>query len=169
MIRYIINSSSPIELIVGILAAPQSPVVLPRSRPPHPLARAAQAALFCACGRGTPVVAGLCSACYRAQVHSRAYFAGNRDEVLDRDRRRCRICGAGNGGRRLHVHHREPGNPDPARLISLCARCHGRIHRLGAMRVWLPEAMVELWAEQHPAVPIQLQFPLLPAGREGNP
>ena len=126
----------------------------------HPLARAAQAPLFCACGRATPAIAGLCRVCYRARAHSRAYFAGNREEVLDRDRGQCRGCGAGNGGRRLHVHHREPGNPAPASLIALCAACHARVHRLGALRVWLPESLVELWAEQHPAVPLQLQFPL---------
>src|SRR3954463_7701413 len=44
-------------------------------------------------------------------------------------------------------------------LISLCAACHARIHRLGALRQWLPEFAVELWAEQHPEMPVQLQFP----------
>ena len=41
----------------------------------------------------------------------------------------------------------------------------------GRSAPWLPESLVTLWAEQHPAVPRQLQFPLRPAGsgREGKP
>jgi hypothetical protein len=27
--------------------------------------------------------------------------------------------------------------------------------------VWIPEALVPLWAEQHPGVPIQLQLPVV--------
>jgi hypothetical protein len=44
-------------------------------------------------------------------------------------------------------------------LITLCACCHACIHRLRALRRFLPEPLVPLWQEQHPAVPLQLQFP----------
>jgi len=35
---------------------------------------------------------------------------------------------------------------------------HARIHRLGAIRRWLPETVLGLWREQHPGVPFQLQL-----------
>ena len=41
-----------------------------------------------------------------------------------------------------------------------CAACHARMHRLSAMRRWIPEALAPLWAEQHPGAPLQLQLPL---------
>ena len=43
-------------------------------------------------------------------------------------------------------------------LITLCAACHSRLHRLGAIDRWVPELLAELWAEQHPGVPLQIQF-----------
>lgn len=125
--------------------------------------RVRQRRLFCACGQGTPVVAGLCRSCYRARARSRSRFDGHRESVLARDGR-CRGCGAGEAslpsGRRLHVHHRKPGCHDPEWLIALCGACHARVHRLAALRSWLPERLVELWSEQHPGVPLQLQFPV---------
>lgn len=122
--------------------------------------RLRQRTLFCDCGQGTPAVAGLCRACYGARAHSRARFAGNRESVLNRDRA-CRGCGgAGKTARGLHVHHRRPGLHDPDWLVTLCAACHARVHRLSAIRRrWLPEHVVELWSEQHPTVPVQMQFP----------
>jgi hypothetical protein len=124
-----------------------------------------QPSLFCLrCLVATPVRAGLCLPCYRATVHSRSRFNGFRDEVLLRDGGACRSCGASFTGRRLHVHHSTPGLHDPSRLITLCAACHARVHKLASLRVWLPEALVQLWAEQHPRVPLQLQLPF--EGRE---
>jgi hypothetical protein len=136
----------------------------PATAPPAPavvLRTAVQPALFCACGQGIPAVAGLCRSCYQAQARSRARFAGHREGVLDRDGRVCRACGAGE--RRLHVHHRQPGLHDPAWLVTLCAACHARVHRLSAIRRWVPGPLVELWIEQHPGVAVQLQFFLPPA------
>jgi hypothetical protein len=59
------------------------------------------------------------------------------------------------------VHHRKPGLHDPEWLITACAACHARIHRLLAVRVWLPDRLIELWTEQHPGAPVQLQLPLV--------
>lgn len=119
-----------------------------------------QRALFCHCGQACPAIAGLCLRCYRARANSRSRFNGNREAILQRDGSRCRACGAGKAARRLHVHHREPGLHDPARLIVLCAACHARIHRLLALRGWLPDALIEFWTEQHPNAPLQFQFSL---------
>jgi NMD protein affecting ribosome stability and mRNA decay len=121
------------------------------------LAFPVQRALFCPCGRDFPWIAGLCRSCYRASAHSRHRFDGLRDEILDRDGRRCRTCGS---AERLHVHHRKPGVNDRDWLITVCAGCHARLHRLAALRIWIPELLVALWSEQHPGVPVQLQLPV---------
>jgi hypothetical protein len=115
-----------------------------------------QRALFCSCGN-LPAIAGLCRRCYARAAQSRRRFAGNRDAVLTRDGRRCQACG---GREWLAVHHRQPGCHDVALLITLCAACHARLHRLSALRRWIPEALAPLWAEQHPGRPLQLQLPL---------
>ncbi|MGH9622714.1 MAG: HNH endonuclease [Bryobacteraceae bacterium] len=117
----------------------------------------AQRNLFCPCGRGLPAIAGLCRPCSRAAAYSRQRFAGLRDQILERDGFRCRACGASG---RLHVHHRQPGVNEPDLLITVCARCHVRLHRLLALRRWIPDLLAVLWAEQHPGRPRQLQFPL---------
>jgi len=118
-----------------------------------------QRSLFCRCGSGVPAIAGLCRRCYRARLHSQSCFGGQREAVLNRDEGRCVSCGAEKHGRSLHVHHRTRGVHEAAQLIALCASCHARVHRLGALRHWLPEFAVELWVEQHPGTPVQLQFP----------
>ena len=56
------------------------------------------------------------------------------------------------------VHHRHPRHTYDS-LITLCAACHARLHRLGAIHRWVPEPLLELWAEQHPGAPRQLQLP----------
>ena len=53
-----------------------------------------------------------------------------------------------------------PGNRESDVLITLCAACHARLHRLASIRVWIPELLAVLWAEQHPAIPLQLQLAL---------
>jgi hypothetical protein len=139
--------------------SPSPPASSPARRPAKRPVR--QKPLFCSCGAGTPAIAGLCPPCYRAKARSRFYFAGHRDAVLLRDGFRCRGCGA---GKTLCVHHRAPGISELHLLITLCACCHARIHRLHALRRFLPEPLVPLWQEQHPAVPLQLQFPFFFAG-----
>lgn len=131
---------------------------LRRSVPRRPI-RARQKTLFCRCGQALPAVSGLCRRCYRTRAHSRSKFDGHREQVLERDRA-CRGCGAGKTARGLHVHHRRPGLHDPDWLITLCAGCHACVHRLAAIRRWLPERLVELWIEQHPGTAVQLQFPI---------
>jgi hypothetical protein len=121
------------------------------------LALFVQRALFCPCGRQLPWVAGLCRSCYRAAAHSRQRFAGLREEILERDGRLCRGCQSAG---RLHVHHRQPGINRRELLVSVCATCHVRLHRWRTLRVWVPEPLVELWSEQHPGVPVQLQLPV---------
>jgi NMD protein affecting ribosome stability and mRNA decay len=118
---------------------------------------ATPALLFaCPCGRDFPWIAGLCRTCYRAAARSRQRFAGLREEVLQRDGYACRACGAVD---HLHVHHRKPGINQRELLITVCAGCHARLHRLGALRIWIPEPLIVLWEEQHPGVAVQLQFP----------
>ena len=56
------------------------------------------------------------------------------------------------------VHHRRPSNRSSS-LITLCRACHARLHRLGAIDRWVPELLSDLWAEQHPRSPRQLQLP----------
>jgi hypothetical protein len=114
-----------------------------------------QARLFCSCGSDRIFCSGLCPTCYRRQAHSRLRFAGHREAVLERDGRRCRVCGA---ARQLAVHHRRPGVHRRRLLITLCAACHARVHRLGALRRWTEPALVALWREQHAETPLQLQF-----------
>jgi hypothetical protein len=120
-------------------------------------ARAAQLELLCGCGR-RPVelkVLGCCRLCYQGRYHSLRWFGGLRELILKRDRFRCRVCGV---GRRLVVHHRDDRNAKPL-LITLCIRCHVRLHRSRRLRYWVPEALLRLWRELHPAAPLQLQLP----------
>ncbi len=98
---------------------------------------------------------GLCRQCYRRRQLSQRAFGGLREAVLARDGQACRNCAA---KRQLAVHHRVPGLNRIDLLVTLCAACHARVHRLGAIRRWLPELLVLLWAELHPGTPRQLQF-----------
>ena len=41
-----------------------------------------------------------------------------------------------------------------------CAACHAQVHRLLSIWKWIPALLVELWAEQHPGIPVQLQIQL---------
>jgi len=120
---------------------------------------AAQLDLLCACGRRPVELKGLgcCSLCYYRQYHSWRWFGGLREVVLKRDRFSCRACGA---RRRLVVHHRD-GRNAKALLITLCIRCHVRLHRSRRFRYWVPELLLGLWKELHPAGPVQLQLPLV--------
>jgi hypothetical protein len=109
---------------------------------------------LCSCGIRPPEKAGFCLPCYHARWHSLRWFGGHREEVLARDGYRCRVC----AGTDIIVHHRMPLE-DPAWMITLCAGCHARVHRLRAIDRWVPELLLVLWSEQHPG-PLQLQFRL---------
>jgi hypothetical protein len=99
------------------------------------------------------------SALLPSALSFQAWFGGLRDNVLDRDRRRCRACGV---AKRLIVHHRTGENAEQV-LITLCVRCHVRLHRTRALRHWLPEPLLELWRELNPNALTQYQLPLRPA------
>jgi hypothetical protein len=163
MINSLINRRL-VRLLFSMTPALASLPVTPRRILRRNRTRVRQRSLFCACGQGIPAIAGLCRPCYRARAHSRARFGGHREAILERDGRLCGICGAGKAGRGLHVHHRKPGCHDPHWLVAVCAACHARIHRLLALRAWLPARLIELWAEQHPNTPVQLQLPLADPG-----
>lgn len=115
-----------------------------------------QASLFCTCGRAIPAKADRCVRCYQHQWYSRRYFGGHRDAVLLRDAGRCQVC---DSRKHVVVHHRQPGRHEFHLLVAVCAVCHNRLHRLQAIRKLVPDRLIHLWREQHPNVPLQLQFP----------
>jgi len=62
-------------------------------------------------------------------------YGGNRDKVLERDGYKCTVCGA---TKSLAIHHidqngwfkpREEKNNDIDNLITLCFKCHAKLHR----------------------------------------
>ena len=124
-----------------------------------PSERSAQLGLLCACGR-RPIELkgpGCCRLCYYRRYRSWRWFGGLRERVLKRDRFSCRACGA---ARRLVVHHRDGHNAEPL-LVTLCNRCHVRLHHSLQLRRWVPETLLGLWRELHPGVPLQLQLPFI--------
>ena len=124
---------------------------------PRTEGRGTQMGLLCACGRRPIELKGLgcCRLCYYRQYDSLRWFGGLRELILKRDRFQCRACGA---ARRLVVHHRDERNAQPL-LITLCIRCHVRLHHSRRFHHWVPEALLELWRELHPDTPLQLQLP----------
>jgi len=145
----------------------ETPFSLGNQRPDQPFRRfsrtgegnpsPSQRALFCPCGALPPLTAGLCNPCYWKSRHSLRFYGGCREEVLQRDGCRCRACGS---QRWVGIHHRQAGNHTPSLLIALCAACHAQVHRLLSIWKWIPALVAELWAEQHPGVPLQLQIKL---------
>jgi hypothetical protein len=105
---------------------------------------------FCVCGQDFPAAAGRRRSGYRAAAHER--FAGRRKEI--REGRLCRACGS---GARLQVH--KPRVHERELRIRVCAGCLARVHRLAALRAWIPERLVGLWIEPRPRAPFQLPFP----------
>lgn len=120
-----------------------------------PRRRGFQRAFFCACGRPLETRLARCRACAWELPYSARCFGGHRAAVLERDAHCCQACGSES---LLHVHHRHPGVHDPEWLVTLCAGCHARVHRLEALRHRLPPVLLDFWEEQHPATPRQLQF-----------
>jgi hypothetical protein len=125
-----------------------------------------QLSLLCTCGK-KPIELknlGRCRSCYDRQYHSLRFFGGMREEVLKRDRFRCRACGTRS---RLVVHHRDRGN-EPNVLITPCIRCHVRIHRSSGLRYWLSGKLLRLWRELHSRDPVQLQLMFKSAAKKEN-
>jgi hypothetical protein len=83
-----------------------------------------------------------------------AFFCGLRERVLLRDRFRCRACGKRSA---LVVHHRDRRNQTNL-LVTLCIRCHVRIHRSSALKYPFSGMLLKLWRELHPNAPMQLQL-----------
>jgi hypothetical protein len=118
-------------------------------------AQGVQLSLLCPCGKRIALKAlGCCRSCYDRRHHSLRFFGGLRERVLERDRFRCRGCGKRSA---LVVHHRERRNRANL-LVTLCIRCHIRIHRSSGLRYWFSEMLVRLWRELHPNDPVQLTF-----------
>jgi hypothetical protein len=117
-----------------------------------------QLSFLCACGKKSIELKtlGCCRVCYDRQYHSLRFFGGIRERVLERDRYRCRACGTRS---RLVVYHRD-GRNEPDLLITLCIRCHTRIHRSSGFRHWLSGTLLRLWRELHRRDPVQLQLVL---------
>jgi hypothetical protein len=117
--------------------------------------QAIQLSFLCACGSRIALkTLGCCRSCYDRRHHSLRFFGGLRERVLERDRFRCRGCGKRSA---LVVHHRSRHNRANL-LVTLCVRCHIRIHRSSGWRYWFSEMLVRLWRELHPNAPIQLQL-----------
>ena len=112
-----------------------------------------QLSFLCPCGKRIALKSlGCCRSCYDRRHHSLRFFGGLRERVLERDRFRCR-------GQRsaLVVHHRDRHNRANM-LVTLCIRCHIRIHHSSGLRYWLSQMLVRLWRELHPKTPMQLQL-----------
>jgi hypothetical protein len=114
-----------------------------------------QLSFFCSCGKRVALkTLGCCRSCYDRRYHSLRFFDGLRERVLERDRFCCRGCGKRSA---LVVHHRDRRNKTNL-LVTLCIRCHLRIHRSSGLKYWFSEILVRLWRELHPNAPMQLQL-----------
>jgi hypothetical protein len=124
-----------------------------------------QLSFLCPCGKRIALKAlACCRSCYDRRHHSLRFFGGLRERVLERDRFRCRGCGKRSA---LVVHHRDRRNRADL-LVTLCIRCHIRIHRSSGLKYWFSEMLVRLWRELHPNDPVQLQLTLRDAEKKEN-
>jgi len=122
---------------------------------PERRGRPVQLSFLCPCGKRIALKAlGCCRSCYDRRHHSLRFFGGLRERVMERDRFRCRGCGKRSA---LVVHHRDRHNSANL-LVTLCIRCHIRIHHSSGLRYWFSEMLVRLWRELHPNDPVQLQL-----------
>ena len=127
--------------------------------------QAVQLSLLCACGSRIALKnLGYCRSCYDRRHHSLRFFGGLRERVLVRDRFHCRGCGKPSA---LVVHHRDRSNRTSL-LITLCIRCHIRIHRSSGLKYWFSEMLARLWCELHPNAPLQLQLTFRNADKTGT-
>jgi hypothetical protein len=114
-----------------------------------------QLSFLCSCGSRIALKnLGCCRSCYDRRLHSLRFFGGLRERVLERERFCCRGCGKRSA---LVVHHRRRHNRANL-LVTLCVRCHIRIHRSSGWRYWFSEMLVRLWRELHPNAPMQLKL-----------
>ena len=118
-----------------------------------------QVALLCGCGSPELYRRNLCRRCERRDRLSREHFAGLREEALRRDDWQCQVCGAFG----YIVHHRRPGFNRLRFLLTLCLRCHARVHRTFRPRYAFATNpfLYQLWREVHRATPKQTLLALL--------
>lgn len=112
-----------------------------------------QIVMHCPCGNLKVLAKGLCATCYTLKRQDESYFGGHREQVLKRDDFRCRVPGCmtlKRGKRSVAVHHREPGNSDPAKMLTLCLAHHAMVTRTLFVQDDWPEFLRTLWREQHP-------------------
>ena len=110
-----------------------------------------QSSMLCPCGSAKILALGLCATCYTLKRQDEEYFGGLREQVLERDDHRCRVCGAsGRDKRSIIVHHRVPGISKLELMISLCPGCHAKVHHIGVVFSAMVPLLLELWREQHP-------------------
>jgi hypothetical protein len=125
--------------------------------PPSLSSAPKQPAWWCrSCGSAELLARGCCRRCYDRRRHSERFFGGHREQVLSRDGC-CQLCLAQT---RLVVHHRRPGCNHPALHITLCLRCHVRVHHRHQLPGVYSELFLRLWRELHPTTPAQLRLPL---------
>jgi hypothetical protein len=127
--------------------------------------QAIQLSFLCPCGKRIALKSlGCCRSCYDRRYHSLRFFGGLRERVLERDRFRCRGCGRRSA---LVVHHRDRRSRADW-LVTLCIRCHIRIHRSSGLRFWFSAMLTKLWCELHPNDPVQLRLAFLQAEKKEN-
>ena len=115
--------------------------------------RPRQTVMHCPCGNAKVLAKGLCATCYTLKRQDEEHFGGHREEVLKRDGYRCRVPGCTTvkrGKRSIAVHHREPGNSNPAKMLTLCLVCHAKVTRTLFVEADWPDFLRVLWREQHP-------------------
>jgi hypothetical protein len=123
---------------------------------------AVQLSFLCPCGSRIALkTLGCCRSCYDRRHHSLRFFGGLREQVLVRDRFRCRGCGKRSA---LVVHHRDRRNRTNV-LVTLCVHCHVRIHRSLGLKYSFSKILVRLWRELHPNAPMQLQLSFQNVGK----
>jgi hypothetical protein len=113
-----------------------------------------QQTLWCPCGAAEPHAKGRCRRCYDSHRRSLSRFGGRREQALARDGWRCVSC----AGDPPIVHHRRPGRTLSI-LITLCSKCHGRVHHAPRLVFGMSEILERLWREQHPRQAEQLLLP----------
>lgn len=105
-----------------------------------------QGVLHCRCGRNEILAIGLCATCYTLRRQDEEYFGGLREAVLERDQYHCRVCDApGRNKRSIIVHHRVPGRSVLHLMISLCLRCHPKVHCTMAALSAMPLVLLKPW------------------------
>jgi hypothetical protein len=119
-----------------------------------------QESLLCGCG-ALAIRDGLCARCNRWERLSRENFSGLRTAVLILDGCACRICGESNL-EMLLVHHRRPGVDRMHLLVTLCRRCHNRVHHTWRPAWWFLtwDLLRWLWREANQHLPEQLPLAL---------